>query len=516
MDQLPQPKRGALVMRLAELVLSLAPLQQSGDLMREVTGITYDSREVKPGYLFVAIPGFHVDGHNFLADAAARGAAAAVISRNVAVPDQLTWFRVTDSRKALSDLAQRFFNFPAEHLRLVGVTGTNGKTTTALLVDSILRAAGYGVGVVGTVKVRIGEHEYPVKHTTPEAADLQAYLSEMVDCQLDYAVIEVSSHALALNRVSGCEFDVGVFTNLTQDHLDLHGTMQAYLEAKAKLFASLSVLGKKQPKVAVINGDDRSASFLQQVTRVPVITYGLNGARDFAASDVVFGPNGASFNLLVKGQPQARLTVVTPGLFSVYNALAAIAVAAHEGVPYPVIADALAVAPSVPGRFQPVRLGQDFDVVVDYAHTPDGLENILKTAREYARGRVIIVFGCGGDRDREKRPLMGEIADRLADMVVITSDNPRSENPAAIIADILEGIPNRQKIAVQPDRRSAIFAAISAASSGDVVLIAGKGHETYQIFPDKTIHFDDREVAKEALEARTRDELDAEGDSRTD
>lgn len=502
-------------MLLAELVASLAPLQQSGDLLREITGIAYDSREVKPGCLFVAIPGFHVDGHNYLADAAARGAAAAVISRNVPVPPQLTWLQVTDTRKALSLLAQRFFGFPAQKLRLVGVTGTNGKTTTTLLVDHILRRAGHQVGVIGTVKVRIADQEYPVKHTTPEAADLQAYLARMVSSGAGYAVMEVSSHALALDRVAGCEFDLAVFTNLTQDHLDLHGDMQSYLEAKALLFSSLAPAGKPD-KAGIVNNDDAAAAFLRQQTRVPLITYGVRQPADWQAGEINFDHAGTRFQLLQRGRRQGWFQVVTPGLFSVYNALAAIAVCSHEGVPLELIRAALAEAPSIPGRFQPVRCGQGFDVVVDYAHTPDGLENILNTARHYATGRVIVVFGCGGDRDRRKRPLMGEIANRLADLAVVTSDNPRSENPDSIAAEILVGMVDRNRVQVELDRAAAIFSVIQQASPGDVVVIAGKGHETYQVFAAETKHFDDREVARQALEARFEDGMDAEGDSRTD
>jgi UDP-N-acetylmuramoyl-L-alanyl-D-glutamate--2,6-diaminopimelate ligase len=493
-------------MLLAELVHSLALLQQSGSLDREITGIAYDSRQVQPGFLFVAIPGYHVDGHNFLADAATRGAVAAVIQRQVAVPKQLSWVQVADTRKALAILAQVFFGHPARKLRLVGVTGTNGKTTTTLLLHSILSYAGYGVGVIGTVKTIVGKKEYPVKHTTPEAADLQAYLAEMLAARSHYAVMEVSSHALALERVLGLEFDVGVFTNLTQDHLDFHQSMDAYLQAKGRLFSSLH-LGHKPNKAAILNADDPALKYLLQQTKVPVITYGLNEEANFQARDIRIGSSGTSFELLVRGQLQGNIWIVTPGLFTVYNALAAISVAVHEGIPLPLIAEALAIAPSIPGRFQPVRLGQEFEVVVDYAHTPDGLQNILTTARQFCSGRVILVFGCGGDRDRRKRPLMGEIANQLADMAIVTSDNPRSEDPQRIAEDTLVGMPDRRRVLIELDRAAAIRLAIGRARAGDVVIIAGKGHETYQIFADRTIHFDDREVAKRALEDRRNDEM---------
>lgn len=498
-------------MLLAELVKSLAPLQQSGSLDREITGIAYDSREVRPGSLFVAIPGFHVDGHNYLAAAAQKGAAAAVISADVPVPAELSWFKVADTRKALSLLAQTLFDFPARKLRLVGVTGTNGKTTTTLLLHSMFTAAGRGTGLVGTVKVLIGEKEYPVKHTTPEAADLQAYLAEMVAVGSSYAVMEVSSHALVLDRVAGLEFDVGVFTNLTQDHLDLHGTMQDYLEAKARLFSGLSPLGKPR-KAAVLNADDGALAYLAERTRVPVLTYGITRPADFQAKDVSFTRDGTRFNLLARGQLERQIRIVTPGLFSVYNALAAIAVATNEGLALAQVADTLEGTPSVPGRFQPVRAGQDFDIVVDYAHTPDGLENILRTARQFAEGRVLLVFGCGGDRDRRKRPMMGEVAHRFADLAIVTADNPRSEDPRQITADILVGMPDHSRVLVLPDRAQAIGAAIRMAAPGDVVVIAGKGHETYQIFRDRTIHFDDREVAKQAVEALKNDGMETRGD----
>lgn len=498
-------------MLLAELVKSLAPLQQSGSLDREITGIAYDSREVQPGSLFVAIPGFHVDGHNFLAAAAHQGAVAAVLSADIPVPPELSWFKVADTRKALALLAQTFFDYPAKKLRLIGVTGTNGKTTTTLLLHSMLTAAGFGAGLIGTVKVLIGQREYPVRHTTPEAADLQAHLAEMVAVGSSYAVMEVSSHALFLDRVAGLEFDVGVFTNLTQDHLDLHGTMQDYLEAKARLFTGLSPQGKPG-KAAVLNVDDAAFRYLAESTRVPVLTYGISNAADFQAKDISFTRDGTCFDLAVRGQVQRQISIVTPGLFSVYNALAAIAVATHEGLSLSQAADALAATPSVPGRFQPVRAGQDFDIVVDYAHTPDGLENILSTARQFAGGRVIVVFGCGGDRDRRKRPMMGEVAHRLADLAIVTTDNPRSEDPRQISADILLGMPDSARVLVMLDRAQAIGAAVRMAAPGDVVVIAGKGHETYQIFRDRTIHFDDREVAKQALEALKNDGMETSKD----
>ncbi|MGI6343598.1 MAG: UDP-N-acetylmuramoyl-L-alanyl-D-glutamate--2,6-diaminopimelate ligase [Bacillota bacterium] len=498
-------------MLLAELISSLAPLQQAGSLAREITGIAYDSRQVQPGFAFVAIPGFQTDGHNYLFEAAARGAVAALIQKDVPVPEQMTSILVADTRKALSQVAARFYGYPAQQLKLIGVTGTNGKTTTAFLIDSVLQAAGHKVGLLGTVKLRIGDQEYPVQHTTPESLDLQHYLAMMVDKSLEYAVMEVSSHALALDRVQDCEFDVAVFTNLTQDHLDLHGTMEDYLAAKARLFSGLQPTGKPA-RAAVINLDDAAAGRMIQCTRVPVVTYGIREAAAVQAVQIDSSSQGVSFWLQLDGRPVQRLTIQTPGVFSVYNALAATAACLTQQVPLDVIAAALAAVPGVPGRFQPVRKGQDFDVIVDYAHTPDGLENILRTARAFAAGQVAVVFGCGGDRDRGKRSLMGELASRLADRVIITSDNPRSEDPVAIAADILQGIADRSRVSVELDRAQAIRQAIAQAQRGDVVLIAGKGHETYQIFRDRTIHFDDFEIAEQAVEARLNEAMDSRGD----
>lgn len=493
-------------MLFAELLKSLAPLRQEGSLNVNIKGIAYDSRDVQPGYLFVAVPGFLHDGHNFLLDAAARGAVAAIISRPVPVPSQLSFVQVADSRKAMAEVARVFYGNPCAKLCLVGVTGTNGKTTTTFLIDSILSAAGYNAGIIGTVKVRVGASEYPVKHTTPEAVDLQRYFSLMAAARLTHAVMEVSSHALALDRVIGCEFDVGVFTNLTQDHLDLHGSMEQYFLAKSRLFQGLR-WGTKDDKAAVINLDDPRAADLIGLTPVPVITYGIRSAALLRAEQVQFSAEGTTFKLCWQDD-RVDVKLATPGLFSVYNALAAAGVGIKEHISLPVIADALAAVPGVPGRFQPVRAGQQFDVIVDYAHTPDGLENILRTARGFSRGRVIVVFGCGGDRDRGKRPQMAEIASSLADLVIVTSDNPRSEDPDRIITDIVQGLRQGTEVQIEPDRRRAIYLAIRHARPGDVVLIAGKGHETYQISGNSTIHFDDREVAELALEALKNGKMD--------
>lgn len=496
-------------MLLADLVSALAPLQTSGSLEREITGIVYDSRLVKPGNLFIAIPGFVDDGHDYVAEAATRGAVATIISREVPIPEELTSIRVTDSRRALGTVAAKFFSYPSRKLRVIGVTGTNGKTTTTFLIDSLLSKAGYRTGIVGTVHIRIGDAKQESIRTTPESLDLQQLLANMVEAQTSYAVLEVSSHALALNRLADCEFDVAVFTNLTQDHLDLHGDMQSYLAAKAKLFSGLDPAGKLH-KRAVINLDDAASALLQRVSNVPITTYGIKRPADLQAVEIAITTAGTEFKVLQAGKLLGLTRVPTPGYFSVYNALAAIAVALAEGVSWTVISEGLPESQSVPGRFQPVRAGQPFEIIVDYAHTPDGLENILQTARGFTKGRIIVVFGCGGDRDRGKRPQMGRIASQFADIAIITTDNPRSESPLRIAHDILQGVVGQADIVIELDRASAIRRAVGLARPGDAVLIAGKGHETYQVFADRIIHFDDREVAEQAVEVSKHEGMESE------
>ncbi len=502
-------------MLLAELVSVLAPLQLSGSLQKQITGIVYDSRLVEPGNLFIAVPGFVHDGHDFIAEAAVRGAVAAIISREVLVPEQLTSISVTDSRRAMGVVADLYFGHPSRKLRVIGVTGTNGKTTTTFLIDNLLRMAGHQAGIVGTVHVRAGELRLEAVRTTPEALDLQRWLASMVEADVSHAILEVSSHALALDRVVGCEFDIAVFTNLTQDHLDWHGDMQNYLAAKARLFSGLSS-GSKRNKLAIINLDDPVAPLLVRESKVPVITYGIKQAADIRAAEISLTPRGSRFKILQAGKLRGVTSVPTPGYFSVYNALAAIAVASFEGVTWASICDILPESAPVPGRFEPVRAGQPFDIIIDYAHTPDGLENILRTTRDFTSGRVIVVFGCGGDRDRSKRPLMGEVASKLADTVIITTDNPRSEDPRQIVGDILQGIMKSCEVIVDLDRASAIRRAVALAAPGDAVLIAGKGHETYQVFADSIIHFDDKEVAQQAVEVIRNEGMDSRRNSSFD
>jgi UDP-N-acetylmuramoyl-L-alanyl-D-glutamate--2,6-diaminopimelate ligase len=455
----------------------------------EVTSLAYSSERVEPGTLFFCVPGFEADGHDFAQRAVERGAAALVLERplGLGVPEVV----VPDVRAEMGPVAARFFGDPTAELRVVGITGTNGKTTTAFLLRDLLEAEGIQTGLLGTVKHVVGGREEPVERTTPEAIDLHRSLRRMLEAGDRACAMEVSSHALALGRTNGMRFDYRVFTNLTQDHLDFHETMEDYFLAKVKLF--------DEPGPALVNVDDPYGRRLL-VDRDGATTFGIESDADYRARRVRFEAAGSSFTCEAPdGTFELRTRV--PGLFNVQNALAAVAAARALGASWEAIGPALAEAGRVPGRFEPVDEGQDFAVLVDYAHTPDSLENVLRAAREMTRGRLHVVFGAGGDRDRGKRRLMGEVAVRLADRVLVTSDNPRSEQPEAIIDEILAGTgPDVER---EADRRRAIARAIGTAEPGDAVVIAGKGHEQGQEFEGgRKEPFDDRVVAREALRAR--------------
>jgi UDP-N-acetylmuramoyl-L-alanyl-D-glutamate--2,6-diaminopimelate ligase len=495
-------------MQLRELLSEIPGAEVAGSTAVEVESVDHDSRTAGAGSLFVCIRGFKQDGHAFIREAARRGAAAVVVEADPAdltIPPRLTVVRVPDSRLALARLAARFFAHPSRRLRLVGVTGTNGKTTSAYLVEAILRAAGHRVGLLGTIEYRCGATTFPGERTTPEASDLQRLLARMRDMGAWGAAMEVSSHSLMLNRVEACEFDVAIFTNLTQDHLDFHGTMERYAEAKARLFSSLGH-ARVKPGVAgaVVNADDPWAEFMAQRTRARVIRFSLARDADLTLRTSDFDLTGIRASV---ASPWGELQVVSSlvGRHNLANILGAAGACLHLGIPRQVVEAGIAGLQRVPGRFEKVEAGQPFGVVVDYAHTPDALERVLTFARQYARGRVIVVFGCGGDRDRGKRPRMGEAASRLADAVFVTSDNPRTEDPEAILEEIVAGIKKPFAAGAGhvriPDRREAIGAALASARGGDLVVIAGKGHEAYQILRDRTIPFDDRVVAREALTA---------------
>ena len=471
-----------------------------------VTGVCYDSRRARPGDAFVCVPGFRQDGHDFAPQAVEAGAVLVVAERPLgSLEDRVPVLRVSDARAAVGPLAGEVLGHPDRRLRLIGVTGTNGKTTTTYLVKAALEAGGHRVGLIGTIRHLVGDEVLPAQRTTPEASDVLGLLDGMVRAGARFAVTEVSSHAVALRRLSGIAYDVGVFTNLTQDHLDFHGTMEAYRDAKAAFFATLGQGPKGRP-LAVISADDPHGDYMASRCRVPVLRFGTVAGVDVRADGIALGPQGSRFVAVTPwGRTEVRLQLV--GRFNVLNALGALAVAAHEGVPLEQAAAGLARVAGVDGRFEAVRAGQPFSVIVDYAHTPDGLENVLQAARALSPRKLWVVFGCGGDRDRSKRPRMGAIAARLADRVIVTSDNPRSEPPEAICREVEQGVQEqlRQGSAraegyeVIVDRRAAIGRALEQAGPGDLVLVAGKGHETYQIFHDRVIPFDDREVARELL-----------------
>ena len=469
----------------------------------DVAGLDYDSRRVKPGWCFVAMRGESTDGNRYL-DAALQAGAVAVVSDSLPPRDNVPWAQVQHGRRALARLSANFFDRPAEKLLITGITGTNGKTTTSFLLNAMLRAGERKSALVGTVEYRLEDEVYPAPHTTPEALELNEFLARARAAGCTETVMEVSSHALEQQRVYGVPFDVAIFTNLTRDHLDYHGTMEEYFASKALLFQGL---GTEPPRVAVINVEDEYGKRLIQLYKKQreVSTYGI-GSGDFHAKDVNLGRNGTRFNLVT---PTGELSIWTPllGRVNIFNVIAAAAAAYARNVEPRAIAEAVCGLQRVAGRFERVDLGQPFTVIVDYAHTDDALRNLTAVARGFlaqqgGSGRVITVFGCGGDRDRNKRPLMGEAAGAGSDFVVLTSDNPRSENPLDIMNDALPGVQRSgTRYTLEPDRRKAIALAIGEAQAGDIVLIAGKGHEKTQVTRSGTVPFDDIEEARLALQA---------------
>jgi UDP-N-acetylmuramoyl-L-alanyl-D-glutamate--2,6-diaminopimelate ligase len=475
-----------------------------------VTGITHDSRFVQPGDLYAALPGNRLHGARFCAEAAAAGAAAVLTDpagRDEAVRAGLPAFVVADPRARLGEVAAWIYGYPSEQLLLIGVTGTSGKTTTTYLLDSGLRAAGYLTGLIGGVQTRIGGAAIASQLTTPEATDLQALLAVMAQRRVLAAAMEVSSHALALGRVAGTRYDVAVFTNLSQDHLDFHASLEDYFAAKAELFTP------RYAAAGVVNIDDSHGRRLAAGAQIPVTTFSAEGRpeADWRAADVRTGTDGSTFRVIGPGGVEADAAAALPGRFNVANALGAIVGLVEAGIGLATAVAGVAACAGVPGRLERVEAGQDFTVLVDYSHKPGAVEAVLTALRQVTLGSLTIVLGCGGDRDTAKRPLMGAAAARLADTAIFTSDNPRSEDPLAILAQMLAGaveVPraDRADVTVQPDRAAAIESAIAAAGKGDVVLIAGKGHETGQYLGPTVIQFDDREVAAEALARRCRAE----------
>jgi UDP-N-acetylmuramoyl-L-alanyl-D-glutamate--2,6-diaminopimelate ligase len=542
-------------MRLREFLETGDVVEAEGSMDRPVTGLAYDSRKVKKQHIFFAVPGSHTDGHQFAHEAVKQGAAAVVMERRTTLPRGATWIRVSSVRRTMGNWAALFFAHPSRRVDLVGITGTNGKTTVTYLLESIFTAAGMDPGVIGTINYRYGGHVFPSLHTTPESIDLQALLADMVQAGVRSVTMEVSSHALAMERVRGTDFDGAVFTNLSRDHLDFHRNMDDYFSAKSMLFTDYLRAGSKRRKFAVIHGGDRWGERLLGEVReagLKVLSYGSDRKWDIHPTELEDDLDGLRGKILVRGQ-ELEFSSRLVGAANLENILAAVGVGVALGLPLGTIAGGIARLESVPGRLEKIKNGLGIHVWVDYAHTPDALERVLLALRGLMLGsefrvpsfesipkevvtnsqltthnsQLICVFGCGGDRDRGKRPIMGEIAARLGDFVVLTSDNPRTEDPLRILEEIEEGVRKtgieklqisdlksqienpKSKIQnlklergyfVEPDRRAAIRLAFSLAHAGDLVLIAGKGHEDYQILGAERVHFDDREVAREELQ----------------
>jgi UDP-N-acetylmuramoyl-L-alanyl-D-glutamate--2,6-diaminopimelate ligase len=484
-------------MQLGELLRDLPRVKTGADLAAEISSLAYSSRAVKPGTLFFAIHGEKADGHDYVPDALKRGAAA-VVSERDAPPDLgARWIQVPAIRRALADSARAFFRHPEGRLKIVGITGTNGKTTTSYLVESVLGAAGVRTGTFGTIEHRIAGRAIEATNTTPESLDLISYFAELVQAGGTAAVMEVSSHALAQERVWGFHFASAVFTNLTLDHLDYHHDFEGYFRAKRRLFEGL---GAGAPDWAVINSDDSWGARLLELPYPHRLTYGLNAGAQVTPRRVEPGMKSTE---AIVSTPDGDVKIASPlvGRANLYNILAAVATGVAMGIASGKIEEGIARLQAVPGRLERIDEGQPFLVVVDYAHTDDALKNVLKTAREITRNRLIVLFGCGGERDRTKRPRMGEAAGTLADFVVLTSDNPRGEDPLLILADALVGLQRTGKPYIaEVDRGIAVRKALEEAREGDVVVLAGKGHETYQVLKDGKIDFDDREVARKVLE----------------
>ena len=456
----------------------------------EITGITCDSRQVKPGFAFVCINGAKSDGHDYAEKAVESGAAAVIAERNLGLSNQIV---VPDTHAAYADMCANWFGNPAKDLKLLGVTGTNGKTSVTYMMKKILEKAGYKVGLIGTIQNMIGDEIIAAHNTTPNAYELNSLFALMKAKGCTYVIMEVSSHALDQSRVYKLNFEAAMFTNLTQDHLDYHITMENYLAAKKKLF--------RMCKTAVINSDDKYAAELMKDLDCKIVTYSMNDNSTYSAKGVNYRPASVDYEF-VSDSEIGHIKINTGGKFTVYNSLCTAVCAVEIGIPLSTVAAALLELHGVKGRAEVVPTGKDFTVIIDYAHTPDGLKNILSTFRECKKNRLIAVFGCGGDRDKTKRPIMGNIAAHFSDYAIVTSDNPRTENPSAIIEDILVGMKGAAiPVKVIENRIEGIKFAVSIAKKDDIIVLAGKGHETYQILSTGTIHLDEREVVAEALEA---------------
>ncbi|HMP89815.1 MAG TPA: UDP-N-acetylmuramoyl-L-alanyl-D-glutamate--2,6-diaminopimelate ligase [Kiritimatiellia bacterium] len=485
-------------MRLEDITKLIQPILVRGPVSADIEGIAYDSRQVRPNYLFVAIRGEKVNGEDYIDDAIRRGAVAVVSEVDAWHKRTVAHIHVDDARLALAEISSAYYGHPSQRLELFGITGTNGKTTTSFMIRHILEMAGRASGLIGTVRYEIGPRVIPATRTTPEAPDIHFMFDQMLRTGCESAVMEVSSHALDQKRVWGIAFDVGIFTNLSHDHLDYHGSMQSYFNTKCQLFRSLGQLGKSA--TAVINMDDPWGMQIASINglNARLLTYGEHPGAMVQASNVELSSTGSRFDL-ESPWGSCPVSLNMPGRHNISNALAAIAAAAVRNIPLSTIVAALADMPQVPGRLQMFKGAKDVNVYVDYAHTADALGRVLQTLREFTRGRVIVAFGCGGNRDKGKRPVMGAIASQYADHVILTNDNPRGEDPRVIIREIESGIRPGASYEVQPDRELAIARAIACAKPGDTVLVAGKGHENYQEFSGAIMPFDDGQVVQKYL-----------------
>ncbi len=481
-------------MKLSKLIDGLSVTKVLGNAEIEINSICYDSRKAEEGSVFVCIVGFETDGHKYIDAAVNQGATALVVQNGAQIPDikdGITVVYSDDTRKMLAGMSAAFFDHPEKKLKCIGVTGTNGKTTATTLIKSILEFEEKKVGLIGTNANIINGRILESERTTPESYELYELFSEMVEEGVEYVVMEVSSHSLELSRVCGIKFCVSAFTNLSQDHLDFHETMDNYKRAKMKLF--------QKSDIGVINIDDSAGEEYIKSVNCDVLSYGIEKDADMKASEIKISARGVIFNINYEGE-NYKVRLGIPGKFSVYNALTAIGCVVKAGIPINRAVEALTFAKGVMGRCETVYTNTDYTVIIDYAHTPDGLENIISTVKEFCEGRVVTLFGCGGDRDRTKRPIMGKVAGSLSDFCVVTSDNPRTENPAAIIDDVLEGVKETDcEYEVIENRREAIFYALKNARRGDCIILAGKGHETYQIVGKEKRHFDEREIVAECL-----------------
>ncbi|HLR68972.1 MAG TPA: UDP-N-acetylmuramoyl-L-alanyl-D-glutamate--2,6-diaminopimelate ligase [Virgibacillus sp.] len=489
-------------MKLTEIADLFVVKKTVGNLDLEITGLQMDSRKVEKGNLFICVPaiqGFLEDRHHFAEDAVNNGAVALVVERDVSI--DVPKLFVKDARHAMAVIASNFYHHPSDEMKLIGITGTNGKTTTSYILEKLFADYGLKNGLMGNIGVKIDGNVHSTDINTQEPPVLQHNLRKMRDVNTDCCVIEVTSQGLDMKRVMGCDFNTAIFTNLTQDHLDYHGTFEEYRHTKSLLFSRLgNTFSSHDSKYAVLNTDDPHVDYFRRATTAETVTYGIKNEADVSAKNIRLNSRGTQFLLTsFKGEIDIDLQLV--GRFNVYNALAAITAALIEGVSLESIRNSLSRVSSINGRMEVVNEGQEYLVLVDYAHTPDALENVLQSISEFSNGKIITVFGCGGDRDKEKRPIMGEIASKYSSTVFVTSDNPRSEDPMTIMNDIEKGMKmsNLLHHELLADRKEAIYKAIEAATEDDVVVIAGKGHETNQIFKDKTIHFDDVEIVGEAI-----------------